>query len=200
MSGTLPSTPGFSNYVLESNQPTVVSIGESARRQSRTIAAHLWVIKVVYPTLQETEFRPILAFAIAQRGRAESFQIVLPRMKPLGVATGSPVVNGAHTVGDNTVGVSGFTIDTIGIMKAGDIVKFANHSKVYMVVVDANSDGTGNTVLTIEPPLIEPLADLEVVTVNDVPFTVSFANDIQTFKTNSPSLSTYELDLIEAIV
>lgn len=199
MSGTLPNTPGFEDFTLESNQPTIVSTSESARDQSRSSKAHQWSLRLNYPDLLESEFRPILGFAVAQRGRAESFQVVLPHMPPLGVATGTPLVNGAHAVGEAAISTNGWTVSITDIMKTGDILKFSNHTKVYIVVEDTNSDVGGVASLTIEPPLIEALAGGEGVTINDVPFTVKFSGDVQRFKTTSPRFSTYELDLIESI-
>ena len=67
-----------------------------------------------------------------------------------------------------------------GTLKAGDFVKFASHTKVYMVVADATSSSNASTV-TIEPPLISALADNSVVTYDNVSFTVHLTNDIQEF-------------------
>lgn len=87
------------------------------------------------------------------------------------------------------------------IMKASDIIKYANHSKVYMVTADGYVDYvTGIVTLNITPPLIEALADNEVITVNNVPFTVALKNAPQEFKTKNPSISKFALDLEEAII
>ena len=70
--------------------------------------------------------------------------------------------------------------DTAGVFKAGDFIKFASHTKVYMVVEDVTSSSNAATV-TIEPPLISTVANNSVVTYDNVPFTVYLTNDIQEF-------------------
>jgi hypothetical protein len=100
-------------------------------------------------------------------------------------------VNGITAVGSSTVAIDGIT----GTIKAGDIVKFANHSKVYMVTADR--DGAGD--MTIEPALVSALADDEEVTYNDVPFTMRLANNVQSYSLSSNEYYEYEIDMIEVL-
>jgi len=201
MSGTLPTNPSFSDASLIHNQPVVVSKSESGKRQSRILSGHLWEIAANYPAMTRAEFAPIYAFAISQRGAYDSFTVTLPQFNtPQGVATGTPLINGAHVAGDAVIATDGWTNSITGIIKAGDLMKFASHTKVYMVTADADSGATtGPASISIEPPLIEALADNEVITVNNVPFTVAFKNSPQEFKTRAPNLSKFGLDLVEAI-
>lgn len=199
MSGTFPSAPGFKSAQLSSVQPIIEDIAQSGKRQSRIIAGHLWEITCEFPPMTRAEFAPLYAFAISQRG--DAFQIVLPHLAtPQGVATGTPLVDGVHAAGDAAIDIDGWTPSTTGIIKAGDILKFSSHTKVYMVTADADSGASpGLASVAIEPPLIYPLADNEAVTVNSVPFTVASKNGVQEFKTKNPSIYSYALDLAESI-
>ena len=99
--------------------------------------------------------------------------------------------------------MDGFGADGAGRFKAGDLIKFASHTKIYMIVEDVTSSSNASTV-TIEPPLINALADDEVVTYNNVPFTVHLTNDIQEFGAvgadkDGNLLYEFELDVEEAI-
>lgn len=200
MSGTLPTSPSFSTATLKHNQPTIFSTSESGKSQSRIVAGHLWEIMAEYAPMTRAEFAPIYAFAISQRGRLGSFTMSLPQFNtPQGIATGTPLVFGAHSAGDSSILTYGWTGSQTGIMKAGDLIQFAGHSKVYMVTADANSDVGGNSIILIEPPLIEDVANTESVTVSNIQFTVAFKNKIQEFKTYNPSLQKFALDLIEFI-
>jgi hypothetical protein len=107
-------------------------------------------------------------------------------------------VNGVHAVADTTIAMDGFAGDGAGRFKAGDYIKFANHSKVYMVVSDVTSSSNAATV-TIEPPLTTALADNEAVTYDSVPFTVALKNDVQEFQIGQDAFFRYELDFIEVI-
>ena len=82
-----------------------------------------------------------------------------------------------------------------GTLKAGDMIKFDNHSKVYMVV----SDLTGAGDLQIQPALRVAVPNDTPVTYDNVPFTVRLNNDIQEYALGSASLLDYEVDFIEAV-
>ena len=145
-----------------------------------------------------------MAFVIKQRGSKENFTIVPPEVKSTrGTETGTVLVNGVHNVGDNTIAMDGFAGDGAGRFKAGDLIKFASHTKVYMIVEDVTSSSNASTV-TIEPPLISALTDDSIVTYNNVPFTVHLVNDLQEFggvgaDNNGNVLYKFELDVEESI-
>jgi len=228
MSGAFPTSPGHSGVEIVSNQPTVVSMSASGKYQSRMVSAHLWELRIDFPPMTRDVMMPIFAFAMKQKGRAESFTIIPDNTAtPRGTATGTPLANGAFAAGLTAIEVDGWTAGVTNIMRAGDVIKFLSHTKVYMVTDDCNSQTTDEMLLedssvdkliledsatdllilqdanaatlNIQPPLITAVADNEAVTVSSVPFTVIFKNDIQSFKTSNPSISKYEIDLTEAI-
>ena len=82
-----------------------------------------------------------------------------------------------------------------GTLKAGDFVKFAAHSKVYMVTEDRA--GAGN--MSIEPALVANVANNEVVIFDDIQFTMRLRNDIQTYDLNANEQYSYEVDMIEVV-
>jgi hypothetical protein len=227
MSGAFP-TSRQANVTIKSNQPTVVNRSSSGRYQSRTIAAHLWELTVEFPAMVRSAMMPIFAFAMKQRGRAESFTIIpLNTATPRGIATGTPLANQVGAVGSTSIQIDGWTAGATNILRAGDIFKSSGHTKVYMVTDDCNSQSmdfilledsvtdnllledsatdqlylqdAGAATVLFEPPLITAIADNESITVTNVPFTVMFAGDVQEFKTSAPTLSRYDIDLIEAI-
>ena len=84
-------------------------------------------------------------------------------------------------------------------MKAGDLVKFAGDTKVYMVVSDVTADGSNEATLTIEPPLRSAISDNASVTYDGVEFTVRLTNDLQQFSTDDLDTFRFEVDFIEAL-
>lgn len=206
MSGTLPSSPAPREVELRSVNGTLISEGASMKRQARSKNAQRWGIKFVYAPMERDDWAPILAFLVAQRGRYEAFQVVLPSplYLPRGSIPGSPVVDnevGSPTelqAGRRTVNTKGWTSGQTGVLKAADFVKFTGHTKVYMVTADANSDGSGKAALAIEPALIEGPAHGSALTVSSVPFTVSLASDtLQTVLAVNPEFGV-EIDMVEA--
>ena len=195
MSGTYPTTPEFRSIGFSSEQKTITSTTDSGKMFSIQIDGQRFKFSAAYPPMTRAEFAPVIAFIMKQRSQKETFQIALPDLQNAkGDVSGTVSVNGTHSAGDTTIDVDGMT----GTLNAGDFVKFAGHSKVYMVVSDATASA-GAATLTIEPPLRNALANDEGVTYDDVQFTVRLTNDVQQFNTDDLDLYKYEVDFIEAL-
>ena len=178
----------------------MVSVSHSLVRQARSRGgAQRWAIEVSYPpNLSRTELAPLFAFALAQRGQYGIFTFTPPTLwsTARGVATGTPLVKLASQTG-RSVNTKGWTHSVTGILLAGDLIKFNGHSKVYMVTADANSDGSGEASISIEPALMASPADNEAVVVANVPFSVAFASDIQEFGLQAPGLHSFKVSFVE---
>ena len=198
MSGALPTTPVFNAMNFKDESNTLISISDSGRRFARKIDNQRWKFTVGYQNLTRAEFAPILALITKQRGAKETFTITPPKIKDaLGSETTTISVNGVHAVGDSTIAIDGFNADSAGSLKAGDFLKFASHTKIYMVVADVTPSSNAATV-TIEPPLIEALANDSTVTYDDVSFTVYLEGTVQTYDLGINDLYNYEFDVCEA--
>lgn len=197
MSGTYPTTPKVQQVSLQSLQPTRVSLGQSLKRQTRTRGAQRWGIKFTYPQMLRSEFAPLHAFLLSQRGQADSFTTVLPgHTTPRGSWGGSPIVNGPGQ-GGRTINLRGMTASQTGIARAGDLIKFPSHSKVYMVTADANSDSSGTASISIEPALIATPIDGEVPVTSNVPFNVALVSDTLDANISPGVLYGMEVNLVE---
>ena len=200
MSGTFPSSPAPSSIAISSSQNTIVTTTASGRRQARQIDAQKFRLRVSFPIMTRTEFAPILAFIMKQRSQMESFQYTPPSVDDsLGVASGVISVNGAINAGVTSVAIDGMANSTSGVFKAGDFFRFTGQSKVYMVVADVSSNGSGAGTLTFEPPLRSNVADNNVLIYSNVDFTVGLTGDIQEFTIGTENYFQYEIDLIEVL-
>jgi hypothetical protein len=200
MSGTFPSTPAPRDVAISTNQNTIVTTTASGRRQARQIDGQRFRLRVRFPVMTRTEFAPINAFVLKQRSQLESFQFVPPTISaPLGVATGTIAVNGAISAGVTSVAIDGMANSTNGVFKAGDYFRFTSQNKVYMVMADVNSNGSGQGTLTFEPPLRSNVADNNVLIYSNVDFTVGLTGDIQEFNISTENYFQYEVDLIEVL-
>ena len=192
MSGTYPASPVFASIGFKSQHYNLSSESVSGRTQVRNIGGQRFEFSAQYSKLSRAEFAPVMAFVMAQRGMAETFSIVLPEISAkTGTASGTARANGAAVLGATSVNVDGFT----GALKAGDMVKFSNHTKVYMITADRSGAGA----LAIQPALRVALTNDLVMTYNNVPFTVRLNNDVQAYSLASASLLDYEVDFIEAV-
>ena len=83
-------------------------------------------------------------------------------------SAGSPLVKGANQAG-NTLLIDGCTASQTGYLKAGDYIQLGSgiSSRLHMVVADANTDGSGNATLDIEPRLrTSPTDNLAIAVIN----------------------------------
>jgi hypothetical protein len=196
MAGTYPTSPEFRSIGFSSEQKTITSTTDSGKMFAVQVDGQRFKFSATYPPMRRSDFAPVIAFIMKQRSQKETFQIALPDLKNAkGDVSGVVLVNGSHSAGDTTIDVDGMT----GTISAGDFVKFAGDSKVYMVVSDATADGSNEATLTIEPPLRSALADNASVTYDGVEFTVRLTNDIQQFNTDDLDLYKFEVDFIEAL-
>jgi hypothetical protein len=192
MSGTYPSSPGFTAVGFKTKNYNMSSETISGRIQVRNIGSSRFEFSASYPPMTASEFNPVLAFITAQQGMKETFQITLPEVSyKNGNASGTVRVNNTDGValGTSTIPVDGLT----GTLKAGDMIKFAGHSKVYMIT----SDLTGAGDLLISPTLQSAVADDEVITYDAVQFTVRLNNSIQEYDIGVTGLRTFDVDFIE---
>ena len=200
MSGTFPSSPTPRDVAISSNQNTIVTTTASGRRQARQIDGQRFRLRLRFPIMTRAEFAPINAFVMKQRSQMESFQYVPPTIDDaLGVASGVISVNGAISAGVTSVAIDGMANSTSGVFKAGDYFRFTGQTKVYMVMADVSSNGSGQGTLTFEPPLRSNVADNAVLIYSNVDFTVGLTGDIQEFNISTENYFQYEVDLIEVL-
>lgn len=183
MSGAFPiSTAKFGTLGIKSIQNTIISKTVSGKKLARQIDNQRWAFTVQIITgTRSSTYGELMAFIVKQRSGKENFTIIPPEIADArGNESNTVLVNGDHAVGDTTIAMDGHHNDNPHAFKAGDFIKFASHSKVYMIVADVQASSNASTV-TIEPPLLQTVADDSIVTYDNVPFTVHLTNDIQEF-------------------
>lgn len=186
-----PTNPVFNAINMTSQSPTLFSETVSGRQQSRKIGGQKWSFTASYPPMTEADFKPVWAFIVSQQGRHGTFAITPPVIgSTSGTGTGF-VTCSSTSKGATSVNISSLT----GTLKAGDFVKFAGHSKVYMITADRSGSG----VINIEPALVENVSGSEQLIYNNVPFTVRLANDVQSYKLGAGQFFSYEVDVVEAL-
>lgn len=198
MSGTMPTVQMPAAATLTSFQPTRTSEGHSLKRQARTSGAQRWAIAFQWAPMPRSIFMQFFAFFTAQRGQADTFTCTLAgHTAPLGTWAGTPVVSGAGQTG-RVVNLSGLTPSQVGICKAGDLLKFAGHTKVYMVTADATSTAGGLVALSIEPALLVSPAAAESLVTSNVPFTVARVSDTLEMPLTPGLLTPLAVTVVEA--
>lgn len=121
------------------------------------------------PVLSRVNANKWKAFFLSLKGSYGQFYMGDPSSKiPLGVATGTPVVNGLGQTG-NSLATDGWTPSTANILRAGDYIQIGtgSSSRLHMVMADVNSNSSGEALLSIEPALRYSPNDGTAITVNN---------------------------------
>ncbi len=205
MSGTFPLQAGFTTTDFTSQTQSRVTVSVSGKTQRIKTGAQFFSFKLKSPRMTRAEVDADFSFIAAQDGQVESFTIVPPVISSTkGTASGTlTVVNATSSspvlslaAGSKNVGISGGT----GTLKKGDLIKFSNHDKVYMLTEDVNLDGSTVDQLSFYPPLTTALTGGgQTITYNSVPFKVYLNSDAQSFSTSADGLHQYEISVSEEI-
>lgn len=200
--GTWPSTIGFRTVNFRAVSSTKQTTTQSGRRIRVSTAGTRFSTTIQYPRMALANFKPIQAVATRLEGPLNSFDITLPSVSEnqSGVTSIIATVDGTNAAGSSSVNIA-TNKNSQTIMKAGDVIRFPSHNKVYMLTADATTDGTGDVAVAITPNLIEAVNDdgSSTVTVDDVPFRMTLTGDIQEYKYATDGTVSYEIDIIEEV-
>ena len=203
MSGTFPSTQGLRGLNFTNNQPNLISMSISGRRQAKTQGAQFFSFTVVTPPLNTAEYKDMMGFLAEQQGQFDTFEIVLPNLStPAGSVTGNPLrVATDIDAGLKSIAVTSGLTNKTDYLKRGDLVRFGTDPKVYILTADVDTNGSGAGTLNIEPGLITAVAGASspvTVETNDVKFTVFLGSPSQEFETGVEDYTQLEFDAQEA--
>ena len=198
MSGAYPTSPSFSTLNFTDNRPTLINRTLSGKKQVRQIGGQYFSFTVAMPPLELLDAQSIFAFLQKQKGSFENFTITYPiNNKGTSKNETDILVNGSHSLSDSTIALDGFS-HTNNALRAGDLIKFENHSKVYMVQDDVTAS-SGAATVSISPNLVATLADNEAVTVNKPSFTVYLESNEISYSTDISGLFNISFDVREVV-
>lgn len=196
MAYTYPTSPGFRDITLRLDDPSISFRSQNGKRIIRKVSGHIWSGTLTYPPMTAATFAPVRGFIAKLRGEYNTFTIIPPNLAtPQGTQTTDTTVAANASAGAITANISGGTVGAT--FKAGDVLKFSNHDKVYMITDDATVSGAGTATLNFVPPLVSAITTSHTAKHSSVPFTMALTNKIQEFKTSVDGLNMYELDMIE---
>ena len=199
MSGTFPTT-NFESINWQSNANTIVTTTLTNKTFSKDLGGQFFSFTLASVPLKRDDFGTIQAFITKQRGPFETFTVVPP---VIGSSNGTFVNDGTKLPVTSTAAVGASTITVTpsgsGTLKAGDLIKFANHTKVHMLTADKTLSNTTQTTIDIFPNLITAVPSSQNTVTTDVPLTVRFTNDAQEFELEADGVYRYELDVAETL-
>lgn len=205
MAGTFP-TAGFTALDLQSNIISRVSESVSGKTQRIKLGAQYWSFKLKSPPLNRADFNALFSFVIQQDGQFESFVVVPPV-----ISSTTGTMTGTITCSENTNTTTGPAAGSkkisivddgtaSGTLKKGDLIKFSNHDKVYMITEDfvLNQDST-LAALSFYPPLNTAVTSSTTIQYSSVPFTVFFDRDNQKYTLQADGFYRFEISVREDV-
>lgn len=158
----MPSVPGARrvNLFCVSN----VSVNRSPYTFISQVQAHpgqIWGAEVTLPSMNRPEAEQWTAWLLKLNGPQGTFKLGDPLGKmPRGIGTNSALVNGAGQFGQSLT-IDGLPISTSGVLLTGDYIEL--EQRLYKVLNDVTSDGSGGATIDIWPLLRNSPADNAVI-------------------------------------
>jgi hypothetical protein len=180
-----PTTPSWVKVNFTANNIVAISASIfTGQQQVYQWPGESWLVDVSLPPMTQATAEAWVTFLISLRGQLGTFYLgdVL-HTAPVGVATGTPVVNGAQGSMSNTLATKGWTHGTTDILRAGDFIQIGTGTsqRLYKVLTDANSDGSGLATLDIFPSLREGVSDNQSIAITDTEGTFRLAANERTW-------------------
>jgi len=183
---------------------TKISVTESGRSVRSSNSTTLWGGTLEFAVGTQSDVKVLKGFIAKARGSLNDFTVIIPGVSEHhGVDNGNPTFT---VVGNTAAGATSITVNgtSAGVIAGttwpvGMVIKFANHSKVYMVTNSNIWSSNSNKTVTIEPPLTSAIVNTEGITYDNVPFKMYAVNDIQEYAYTNQGVVSYRLDVLEAL-
>lgn len=169
---------------------TAVAVSESPftfQQQAQQHVGQGWAAEVTLPAMNRETAEEWVAFLLKLNGRQGTFLMGDPAgIVARGIATGTPLLNGAHNPRVNSLTTDGWTPSQTGILKAGDWIQIGSgaSAKLHKNLNDVNSDGLGNATLDIWPALRTSYVDNTALIVSSTKGVFRLANNDMSYDIN----------------
>ena len=151
-----------------------------------------------YSNLDQASQRAVFAHIQSQAGPLNAFTISLPAYMGNSTAGFTGTLTGVtETVNDPVITATASANNT-AVLKAGDLIKFSNHNKIYTVTNNVTSSGSGVCTINIFPALKQSITS-GTITHRSVQPTVRYATDNAEFSLGADQFTTFNLEFIEVL-
>ncbi len=159
---------------------------------------------ITLPTMQAESAEQWVAFLLSLKGQRGTFLLGDPvGATPKGsasTAAGTPVVNGATQTGD-TLDIDGCPVSATNYLKAGDYIQLGtgSSSRLYKVLADVDTDGSGQATIDIWPSVITAPSDGATVIVSNAKGVFRLASNATQWSVNELQLYGITFGAVQAV-
>ena len=202
---TFPTQTGVA--AVEFTATDVVSVSQSPFTFSQQVVRHAgarWSATISIPPVKRSDSEYWNSFLLRLRGQFGTFLLGDPNgATPRGSAAsaaGTPVVNGASQTG-NELNIDGLPASATGYLKAGDYIQLgsASTARLYKVLEDVDSNGSGEATLNLWPDLRSSPADGAAVVVSSAKGVFRLSNNEAVWTINNAGFYSISFAAVEAL-
>ena len=201
--GFFPVSLGFKGIKFTQKTITKKTETASGRTVRATNATTLWQGVLAFPSTAAGDFRAVQAFVARCQGSLNEFDLVVPSVSDTVSGYPSQVTypSADAAAGATSIAVTSNETSKI-ILRAGDVIRFFNHTKVYMVTENVTTDGAGAGTIQFQPALVTAVdsdSAGENISVNQVAFRFIISNDLQEYGYDTQGFVSFEIDVQEVL-
>lgn len=155
---SLPTNKGPLRISLSATTAVVISRSPASyAQQVQRFSGQMWNAEVTLPQMERADAEQWISFLLKLNGREGTFLLGdLAAKTPRGTAGGTPLTNGSHAAQVSSLITDGWTVSS-AVLKQGDYIQIGQ--RLYKVLDDVTSDGSGNATFDIWPRLREAVAN-----------------------------------------
>lgn len=195
---SLPTVKSAARISLSATTAVVISRSPSSyAQQVQKFSGQMWRAEVTLPAMAREDAEQFISFLLKLNGKEGTFLLGdLSAKTPRGTAGGTPLVNGANQTGQTLV-TDGWS-NSQTVLKAGDYIQIGQ--RLYKVLDDVTSDGSGNATFSIWPRLREsPSDNATIITSNCVGLFRLADSDYQILSASADKIYSVSFSAEEAI-
>lgn len=177
--------------------PTRVTTTLNGIEQRQAVGGQYFRLVAEFTGLNKAELRQIQSHVIQQGGPLTSFEFTLPDYlgDSTGAYTGTITLSSNGAVGQTSVSVTS-TGSTFPSLKAGDLIRFASHDKIYTLTSDVSSPGT---TLAFYPALRTAVTSGQTVTHQNLTIKVRYSEDTENLVVGTNLYSDISIEFVEVL-
>lgn len=177
--------------------PTVISRALSGRETRDQISPAYFELRCEFGNLDADDRRLIVGHISATRGPLLEFYMKLPTSMDdaTGAASGTVAITAGASAGVLSVAYSKPGLSNETVFRAGDLIQFSNHGKIYQVSEDSVSVGQAGNV-SFFPPLQTAVTTSEFINYNNLEILVRYKTDFA-YEINNALFADLILEFVE---
>lgn len=151
-----------------------------------------------YSNLTQANQRAVFAHIQSQAGPLNAFTISLPSYLANSTAGFTGTLTAVTEAVNDPVITATASSNNTAVLKAGDLIKFSNHNKIYTVINNVTSGAGGSCTINIFPALKQSITSGTITHLNVQP-TVRYASDNVEFSLGADQFTAFTLEFIEVL-